>query len=336
MIRFVIIAALLIALVNEARPEGAAPPVPRLKELVTVTADIVRVGDLVENAGAAANVPVFRAPDLGQTGAIQVTRVTDALRLHNLAGLDTGGISEVVVTRLSRAVSAKDIEERIAGALAGQQGLGDARNLAVTFDRDIRSMHVETSVTAELMVARMNMEARTGRFDILFELPGSMAARRAPLRFTGTVTEMVETATLTRPIARGDVLRASDVTIERRPKAEVAGEAVTADQVVGLSAKRALRAAQVLRSADLMKPEIVQRNETVTILYEIPGILLTVRGKALETGALGDLIGVLNVQSNRKVQATVTGPGRVAIVAATPIVAAATAPVSNSERPSTE
>ena len=72
-----------------------------------------------------------------------------------------------------------------------------------------------------------------------------------------------------------------------------------------------------------MKPLVVQRNEPVTILYEVPGIVLTVRGKALEAGAVGDMINVLNVQSNRTVQATVIGPGRVSIAAAAPVVAAA-------------
>ena len=43
----------------------------------------------------------------------------------------------------------------------------------------------------------------------------------------------------------------------------------------------------------------------------MPGILLTVRGKALEAGAVGDVVSVLNIQSNRTVQATVIGPGRV-------------------------
>ena len=54
-----------------------------------------------------------------------------------------------------------------------------------------------------------------------------------------------------------------------------------------------------------MKPELVQRNETVTIIYEVPGIVLTMRGKAQEAGAEGDVISVLNVQSKRTVQGTV-------------------------------
>ena len=72
----------------------------------------------------------------------------------------------------------------------------------------------------------------------------------------------------------------------------------------------------------------MQRNEAVTIFYEVPGIMLTVRGKALEAGAVGDMVSVLNIQSNRTVQATVTGPGRVTIAAAAPLVAAAAAPAN--------
>src|SRR5258708_23545969 len=70
---------------------------PRLKELVTVTSEVVRIGDLVENAGTAGAVPVFRAPDLGQTGAVQVQRITEALRPYDLSDIDTYGLSEVVV-----------------------------------------------------------------------------------------------------------------------------------------------------------------------------------------------------------------------------------------------
>ncbi len=66
-----------------------------------------------------------------------------------------------------------------------------------------------------------------------------------------------------------------------------------------------------------MKPEIVQRNDTVTIVYQAPGVTLTLRGQAQEAGALGDTISVLNVESKRVVQAVVSGPGRVTVGAIT-------------------
>ena len=48
--------------------------------------------------------------------------------------------------------------------------------------------------------------------------------------------------------------------------------------------------------------------------YEVPGIVLTMRGKALESGAEGDLVSVLNVNSKRTIQGVVTGPGRVTVM----------------------
>ena len=70
---------------------------------------------------------------------------------------------------------------------------------------------------------------------------------------------------------------------------------------------------QLIRQTDLMKPEVVARNDNVTITYEVPGIVLTMRGKALETGAKGDIINVLNAASNKAIQATIAGPGHVVV-----------------------
>ncbi len=332
MIRIVLALVMVATFGREATAETTSAAL-RLRELVAVSSEIVRIGDLVENAGAAADVPVFRAPDLGQTGAVQLARIIEALRPYDLTGLDTGGLNEVVVTRLSRAMTAKDITDRITRALSGQYGLGDAQNLAVILDRDIRILHVEPTVGGDLVVSRMNVDPRTGRFDIAFELPGSTLSRRAGLRFTGTVTEIVEAAMLTRSLRIGEIVKASDVTMGRRPKAELRGEGMGPDQVIGMAAKTALRNGQALRTDDLIKPQIVQRNEAVTIYYEVPGIMLTVRGKAIEGGAMGDVVGVLNIQSNRTVQATVIGPGRVTIAAAGPLIASAAASASNDQDP---
>jgi len=119
---------------------------------------------------------------------------------------------------------------------------------------------------------------------------------------------------LTRALAQGEVLKADDVALMRRPKSEFAANVLTNPaQAAGLGARRALRAGQVLRDGDLQRPELVARNETVTITFEVPGIVLTMRGQAIEAGALGDLVNVLNVQSKRTIQATVTGHGRVSV-----------------------
>lgn len=285
---------------------------PALKPAVTIVGEIVRIGDLVENAGGVANVAVFRAPDLGQTGRVTVERVIEAVLPYEVAGLDTRGLTEVVVTRASAAITPKDIEARITQALAGRQRTTNAGNLTLTFDSEPRTIHLEPG--ADLRIARLAFDPRSGRFDVLFERPGT----RNLIRVTGTYAETFEVAVLSRPIAAGEVLRAADVTIVRRPKAEYAANIITAaEQAIGLAPRRAMRPGDVLRQTELAKPELVARNDNVTITFQVPGITLTMRGKALEGGAQGDTISVLNVQSKRSIQATIAGPGHVVVTATT-------------------
>ena len=303
-------------------PETRIVSRPTLKAEATVIGDFVRIGDLVENAGDAAEVAIFRAPDIGQTGTVPASRVIDAVLPHRILGLDTRGLAEVVVTRASRLITAKDIEARVLRALAGHSGLPDAANLTVTFDNEIRPLQVEASITADLRIARLGYDPRSSRFDISLELPGSLAVRKLPLRFTGAIAETFEALVPVRTIAQGEVIRAGDLVPARRPKSEAASNPVReVEQALGLAAKRSLRAGQLIRQSDLAKPELVARNEAVTISYEVPGVVVSIRGQALEPGAQGDLINVLNVQSKKTLQATVIGPGRVSVMTANPRLA---------------
>jgi flagella basal body P-ring formation protein FlgA len=285
----------------------------RLKAQATVSGDIVRIGDLVENAGVAANTPIFRAPDLGQTGAVPVRTVLDAVRPYGLMAVDVRGLSEVAVTRASRMISADDIEARIVRALTARHNLGKADNLKIMFDRDVRPIQLDTAVVPELSLARLNYEASSRRFDIVFELA---SGSHGSWRYTGSAVETIDAAVPTRALARGEIIKASDIAIERRPKSEFMSEPPAQPaEIEGRAARRAVRAGQPLRSADLMKAELVQRNDTVTLHYEVPGIVLSMRGKALDSGAEGDSVSVLNIQSKRTIQGVVTAPGHVTVMA---------------------
>ena len=311
MLRIMTLAGLLLLASHGAQGEMA---LPRLKATATVTGELVYIGDLVENAGPFAEVAIFRSPDLGTTGTVPTLRVREALRPYGLADIEADGLTEVVVERPSRAITVKEIESRILQALAGQRGLGAADDLKLNIDQSLRTIHVEANATGPLQISRLSLDSYASRFDIVFTVAGSTILRRTPLRLSGRVIETAETTVLTRSIQRGEVIRPSDVAIERRPRIEIGKDDIALPkQAVGLAVRRSLRTGHALRHADLMKPELVQRNDTVTLIYEVPGIVLTIRGKALESGAEGDLISVSNLQSKRTVQGTVIGFGQVRV-----------------------
>src|SRR5262245_32307950 len=97
---------------------------PTIKAKVVVHGDIVRIGDLIENSGVVANVPIFRAPDLGYTGTVSVDAILNAVRDHALIGVDTASLSEVIVTRATRTIPTTDIEGMIERTLSATFDLG--------------------------------------------------------------------------------------------------------------------------------------------------------------------------------------------------------------------
>ncbi|AND90983.1 flagellar basal body P-ring formation chaperone FlgA [Bradyrhizobium diazoefficiens] len=304
-------ALLLLALPVQAADDVIAAPT--LRASVTVTSDVVRVGDLIDNAGSAALIPVYRSPDLGTTGALPVAHVLSVLRAKQVIGVMTGDIREVQVTRLARTLANKDLENAVASALERRFGLGDAANITVTFDRGVADMRLDASNTGALQPVATRYDARGGRFDIAFEINNDNNPAPTKLRFTGTAIETVEVAVLTRDIDRADLLKSSDVALERRPKAEVTGEAASRDRTIGMQLRRPMRAGTPIRVADIVKPDFVQRDQNVTIIYQVPGLYLTTRGKAIESGAEGDTVSVLNLQSKRTLTGVVTGRGQITV-----------------------
>lgn len=320
----VLVAAAGLVAARVAAAQVAAAPVsvahasmPILKHAATVSGDIVHIGDLIDNAGAVADAPIFRSPDVGTTGAVSVQQVLDAIRPYHIYLIDTESLSEVEVTRAGRTIDLAEIEARIARTFAGRYGLGEAKNLTVTLDSLVRPITVEATASVDLALMGSSLDPRSGRFEATFDIPGNFVIRRT-LRLTGTVVETVPVAVAAHALTRGALIKSSDVAIERRPKAQVPADAFGSDaQAVGLAVRQATPAGQPLRRGDLTKPEMVHRDDNVTLVYEVPGILLTTRGKALEAGAEGDSINVVNTQTKQTIQGIVSGPNRVTILAST-------------------
>jgi flagellar basal body P-ring formation protein FlgA len=309
--------AAAVAQTQEAFANRSVIAAPVLRANVLVSGDVVRIGDVIDNAGSAGQIAIYRAPDLGTTGSLPVAQVVNTLRAHHVIGVDTRDLKEISVTRLARTLEGKDIELQVARALERRNGLGDAANLSLTFDRDPGDVRLDAGFTGGMQPTIARYDNRSGRFDVTFEIANENGAA-AKLRFTGTAIETVEAAVLARTIERNEILKSSDVVIERRAKAEVGTDPAARDRAVGMQARRQLRAGQAIRTADLAKPDLVQRDQNVTLIYDAPGIYLTMRGKALDNGTEGDVVNVMNLQSKRTLSGTVTGRGQVSITPPAP------------------
>jgi flagella basal body P-ring formation protein FlgA len=297
---------------------GSCAAGPVLRAEITVQGDKVTIGDMVEDAGSNAVVPIFRAPDIGTAGAVPVVRILEILKKNGMNDVDSQGLSEVLVTRASRIIPLAEMEERIATRIAQDTGVSDPTRIAIGFDKGLRSIHVEPDSRASLVLTRFSFEPVTGRFNAEFDVPGSNIVRAMRgVRLSGQAQETYEVVVAARQLTRGDVFKAPDLTLEKRVRRE--GEVLPKDMILtlgetaGKAAKRAIPAGRPLRADDLMKPEIVDKGAAVLISYELPGMALAVAGKAMEAGALGDTIEVQNMQSKKSIQAIIVAPNRVVV-----------------------
>ena len=131
--------------------------------------------------------------------------------------------------------------------------------------------------------------------------PGAVAARGN-----------VDVLTWARSIQAGEMVQPADL-VWGKAAAAPADAPNDPDAVIGLAARRPLRAGAAVAGRDVSAPQVVQANEVVTLTYDNGGVSLALQAKALSGGAVGETINVQNVTSKKTVQAVVTGPGQAAV-----------------------
>lgn len=287
---------------------------PRLRPAVTVHGALVTLADLVENAGDAGDVPVFRAPEPGTTGTVRADRVLAAATSNGLADIVSAGILSVSVTRAGRIISVQEISDTIARRVATTAGSRDGADLDISIEGYTEPVAIESTATAPLSIADLQHDSRTGRFSALLKVSDSEVLA-AGIRVSGRAVEIVEVPVLARAVERGETVAPTDLAIERMPRHTVRGDVLTDPAAIaGMSARRKLPAGTVLSDDVLMEPLLVQRNGMVTIAFTVPGLTLTTRGRSLTNGTRGEVVKVFNIQSGRTIEAEVIGAGLVAVM----------------------
>ena len=119
-----------------------------------------------------------------------------------------------------------------------------------------------------------------------------------------------ETLVATRLIRATEVIGPGDVTLH---EAHVSGAATRAEQVVGLEARVAIYPGRPVRLSDLGPAAVIERNETVRMVYRQGTLTILSEGRALERAGLGDSLNVMNLASRQTVQGIVNSTGLVEV-----------------------
>lgn len=83
--------------------------------------------------------------------------------------------------------------------------------------------------------------------------------------------------------------------------------------VIGQEARVALYAGRPVLVGDIGPPAVIERNQIVPLIYAASGINISTEGRALERGAVGDRIRVMNLGSRATLFGQILGDGTIEV-----------------------
>lgn len=276
----------------------------RLLPRIVVDGDEITLGDMFGDIGEAGDIVVARAPAPGKRLGVTVARIHRLVRGQGLAWTPLRGLKSITVNRTGRRIPAFAIESAILDAIADEAG---GKTLSITLANRNREFFVAKNAAGDLDVEYLTYEARTGRFVV-----GLVAAYGTPdeahAEYSGRAIETVELPVLNRSFKKGEIITDGDIEWLEWHAQRVPRDALTdiAD-LVGLAARRSLRSGYPVRERDVREPVVVAKGSNVRLVYRTSMMVLTAVGRALEDGAMGSVIRVLNSHSKVVVEARVEG-----------------------------
>ena len=129
------------------------------------------------------------------------------------------------------------------------------------------------------------------------------------LILSGSVSP-ADTLVATRTIVANEVLLAEDI---RLTTDDIPDALRDHGSAIGLAARRTIFQGRPIRAADLGPPALVDRNQLVLLVFRVGGLSIETEGRALDRGAPGDRVRVMNLASRTTVTGTVDLLGAVRV-----------------------
>jgi flagella basal body P-ring formation protein FlgA len=303
------------ALALAAEVAGAAGRLTIAPE-ATVAGEEVRLRDVAAldgDAEALAEVPLGPAPAAGEVRLFDGALVLGTLRR---AGLDPRVVTYDIpavfrVRRAAQEVSETAVRAAIEAFLAERLGPGatDTVLRTVEIPGPIRvpvgsfTTHVSAPAGAELLGrVRLALEF------VMDDRPVRTAWVTADLARYGPVV------LVRRSLARGEVITADDVEVDRRDLSQVPRDTFTAPaDAVGLVVRTPLLPYAPLRREQVVMPATVRRGDAVLLVLDHGGLRITVPGEVRDDAVRGERVHVTNTTSNKELTGRVVDARTVAV-----------------------
>ncbi len=195
-------------------------------------------------------------------------------------------------------VESEDISLAVREEFANQ---GKGEDIELEFFGGQTSFVLENAEAFKIMISELDANEETGKFTAKAEIfaDGKPADES---KLLGRYFELVKVCVPAREIAKGKIIEAEDLAEVKMRSSRLRADIITAkEDLLGKQAARLIKADKPIDKRDIREEVLITKGQIVHALYRHKGLQITSQAEALEDGAKGQRIRLLNTKSLKEI-----------------------------------
>lgn len=301
----VLVVALLLYIVF-----GGQAKAMDLRQNAVIETPVITLGDIFTDLPHSADKVLGPAPRPGSEMVLNARTLLRVAMALDLPWRPASSNDQIVLTRAATLISQERVKTAVTNAIR-EQGYHGAFDLS--FGAQAAEMILPADQPDTFDITHITANPQTDRFEATIAAPSADNPLQT-IRVSGQIHPVELIPVLKSSLRNGTTITASDIETIQIRTAELQHDVIlNADELIGTTPRRMLNAGKPVKAGEIEQPRVVQRGQTITMVFKSGGMELTAMGKALENGAKGDIIRVVNTGSNRTIQGIVSAEKEVTV-----------------------
>lgn len=269
----------------------------------------ITIGDLFLDAGDKAGTEVSAAPAPGKKVVYDVTALRQVAESVSLSYTPSGNYERVTIIRASEALKNSEILDMVRAEITRA---APNKDFDLSLDNHSLEIHRPKNEKMNPKLVDFSLDPIKNRFEGTLLIDRTASQDAEVIKIAGRAMPTVEVGILATNLPAGSAIGNSDIEWRRVPQDKAGADALTdPSKLAGLETRRSLSAGTLLRLRDVRGARLVTKGSVVSIVIETASMQLAAQGRALNDAEYGETVRVVNTQSNRTIDAVVTGSNKV-------------------------
>lgn len=294
-----------VALIAFAQKAAAAS----LRGETIINGDYIRLGDVFDGVKNADYV-LGPAPEPGKDMILNARTLYKIATALDVDWKPASPAEQVILRREASIIGQNELSGAVEEKIR-ESGVKDSFTL--TFTTAPGDMLLPSDAAQTVEVSAFNFDPQTDNFRATLVAP-SIDNPIKRTNVSGRIERLVSVPVLKNGLKKGDIIGSRDIDYLEIPRSRVTNDTVTEEKnILNMTPRRLLSAGRPVQMNELEHPQMVDRGDSITLVFATGPMFLTVKGKSLQAGAIGDSVRVSNVASNKMLQGVVTAHREVTI-----------------------